>query len=148
MSGLDLTGAYLKGVSLCHFVEGDGYYQRNVTDCTEQRWMDAQLPNSTAPILNDEYVVESNLFGGHDPEAPAVTLYAGASWREVLWPDMAELGEDSVFYPVALCADRIFFCFQCDAGAPVQLYDVSLAEQRPALTSRAAFAGEAEMESF
>lgn len=40
--------------------------------------MDAQLPNSTAPILNDEYVVESNLFGGHDPEAPAVTLYAGA----------------------------------------------------------------------
>ena len=70
--------------------------------------MDAQLPNSTAPILNDEYVVESNLFGGHDPEAPAVTLYAGASWREVLWPDMAELGEDSVFYPVALCADRIF----------------------------------------
>ena len=58
--------------------------------------MDAQLPNSTAPILNDEYVVESNLFGGHDPEAPAVTLYAGASWREVLWPDMAELGEDSV----------------------------------------------------
>ena len=26
--------------------------------------MDAQLPNSTAPILNDEYVVESNLFGG------------------------------------------------------------------------------------
>ena len=41
--------------------------------------MDAQLPNSTAPILNDEYVVESNLFGGHDPEAPAVTLYAGAS---------------------------------------------------------------------
>ena len=67
MSGLDLTGAYLKGVSLCRFVEGDGYYQRNLTDCTEQRWMDAQLPNSTAPILNDEYVVESNLFGGHDP---------------------------------------------------------------------------------
>lgn len=41
-----------------------------------------------------------------------------------------------------------FFCFQCDARAPVQLYDVSLTEQRPALTFRAAFAGEAEMESF
>lgn len=63
MSGLDLTGAYLKGVSLCRFVEGDGYYQRNLTDCTEQRWMDAQLPNSTAPILNDEYVVEPTCLG-------------------------------------------------------------------------------------
>lgn len=78
-----MTGAYLKGVSLYRFVEGDGYYRRNLTDCTEQRWMDAQLPNSTARILNDEYVVESNLFGGHAPEAPAVALYDGASWREV-----------------------------------------------------------------
>ena len=53
------------------------------------------------------------------------------------------------FFILWRCAPiGFFFCFQCDAGAPVQLYDVSLAEQRPALTSRAAFAGEAEMESF
>lgn len=70
--------------------------------------MDAQLPNSTAPILNDEYVVESNLFGGHDPEAPAVTLYAGASWREVLWPDMAELGRIR-FFILWRCAPIGFF---------------------------------------
>lgn len=61
---------------------------------------------------------------------------------------MAELGEDPVFYPVALCGDRIFSCFQRDARAPVQLYDVPLTEKHPALTFRAAFAGEEAMDSF
>ena len=59
MSGLDLTGAYLKGVSLCRFVEGDGYYQRNLTDCTEQRWMDHGWVACSGNDLVNEPAAES-----------------------------------------------------------------------------------------
>lgn len=121
----DLYGAYLAGNQLLRFVPGDGYYATDLQTGASEKRMDAQLQDSVAYHLTDQYIVETNLVHGTLPEEPEIMFYDGMDWHLVTGiPDSIKQTESDRLFPAAVSTQYIFFTVsgsQC-----TRLYYVSL----------------------
>ncbi len=128
----DLRGAYLAGNTLLHFVPNDGYYETDLDSSHGEKRMDAQLKDSIAFRLTEQYIVETNRLIDQTHVPAEARLYDGSSWRTISLPE--EVAAEHVnLFPVALASDRIFFTTYPD-DSQINLYYVLLNDSQPTLT--------------
>lgn len=129
----DLNGAYLTGDRLLHFVPDDGYYETDLKTEKSQKRMDAQLTNSRAYHLTEQYIVETNLYAQNTQGTPEMSFYDGANWHTVVLPAELTTEQGISLWPVAVATDRIFFSADVVNGV-YNLYYMLLESEEPILT--------------
>lgn len=128
----DLRGAYLSGSTLFHFIPNDGYYETDLNTSHRKKHMDAQLQDSIAFHLTEQYIVETNRLIDQTETPAEALLYDGETWHTISLPEtMAK--ENVNLFPVAIASDRIFFTTYPD-DTQTNLYYLLLSDSHPTLT--------------
>lgn len=103
----DLMGAYLKGDQVYRFIANDGYYLMDLSTGESKKWMDAQLADSEAYHLTDQFILESTAYGS--VEKPELRFYDGAQWHAISLPADTSMFSGEVYYaPLALTTEHLF----------------------------------------
>lgn len=128
----DLRGAYLSGNTLLHFVPNSGYYEADLNTTRDKKYMDAQLKDSIAFHLTEQYIIETNRLIDQTGAPAEALLYDGKTWHTISLPE-AMLKENVNLFPVSIASDRIFFTTYPD-NIQTNLYYLLLTDDQPTLT--------------
>ena len=120
----DTIGAYIQGNEMYRFEQNKGYYLTDLTTGQSQKWMEPQFQDGRAYHLTNQWIVETNVAYPEIPDVPALKIYNGSEWKDVVFPAGILTEPETPFYPIALTTEHIFFAVDTHI-----LYYVDLTEE-------------------
>lgn len=112
MSSIPENGGYVSGDVIRHFVQNEGYFDRNLATGEEVKLAPAQIENSNALVVLPNCIVESTLFNEESQELQAghsMKIFDGDEWHTVGLPKELEQAQDVTLVLKSITSDSIFF---------------------------------------